>query len=164
MFSNNLDVFLAGAFALGFGGFGLILLLIYVNAQMLIIASRNWPSVEGRIESSRVVRRSTSSGSGHGTNSSYRPEIKYTYSVMGNNYEGKRIGFGVPIGSFESGAKQVVARYPHGTTRTVYYNPQNPAQAVLERKVVNNITALIVTIACLLIGIGSLVMLFYRFM
>jgi len=51
MFSNNLDVFLAGAFALGSGGFGLILLMIYVNAQMLIIASRNWPSVEGQIDS-----------------------------------------------------------------------------------------------------------------
>ncbi len=163
MFANNLDVILAGAFALGFGGFGLILLWIYVNAQMLIIASRNWPSVEGRIESSRV-RRLTHSSEGSETTSSYSPEIKYTYSVMGNNYEGNRISFGVPIGSFESSAKQVVARYPHGTTRMIYYDPQNPARAVLERKVYNNVTALIVTIACLLIGIGSLVVLLYRFM
>ena len=134
---------------------------------MLIVASQNWPSVEGQIESSRV-RRSTSSREGTGaTSSSYRPEIKYTYSVMGNNYEGHRIGFGVPVGSFESAAKQVVARYPHGATRTVYYNPRNPAQAVLERKVVNNGTALIVMIVCLLIGVGSFIytagMLYYRF-
>jgi len=87
---------------------------------------------------------------------SYMPQVKYTYSVTGNTYQGSHIGFGVPISGFESSAKKVVARYRTGATRTVFYNPQNPAQAVLERNMESNATALlIVIIACLLIGIGS---------
>lgn len=154
MYSIWLSVLLGGAFALGFTGFGLIMLLIYISALMRAAASRNWTSVEGRIDSSHVGRVVSSRGRRQST-SNYKPEIKYTYSVTGNAYEGSHIGFGVPILGWQSSAEQVVARYPTGATRTVYYDPQNPAQAVLERKMQNNATALIVIILCLLIGIGS---------
>ena len=156
MFSNWLTVVLAGAFALGFGGFGLIMLLIYSSALMRASASRNWPSVEGRIDSSHVGRVASSRG-GRSSTSNYKPEIKYSYSVKGNSYAGSHIGFGVPILGWQFGAEQVVARYPTGAARTVYYDPQNPAQAVLERKMQNNAAALIVTLACLLVGVGSCV-------
>ena len=156
MYSNWLSVLLGGVFALVFGGFGLIMLLTYISALMRAAASRNWPSVEGRIDSSHVGRVVSSRGRRNST-SNYKPEIKYTYSVTGNAYEGSHIGFGVPILGWQSSAERVVARYPTGATRTVYYNQQNPAQAVLERKMQNNTTALIAIIACLLIGIGSCV-------
>ncbi len=165
MFSNGIDVFIEGAFALGFGGVGLVMLLIYLNAHVRAAASQNWPSVEGQIDSSRVRRMSRSS-SGN-SSSSYFPEVRYTYSVMGNTYQGNHVGFGVPISGFQSSAKQVVGRYPRGATRTVYYNPQNPAQAVLERKVENDLTAVVVIILCLGVGIGTCVFIansFYHFM
>lgn len=148
-------VLLGGAFALGFGAVGLIMLLVYISARMRTAASQNWPSVEARIDESRV-HRMTSTSRGH-TSSSYVPEIKYTYSVMGNAYQGSHIGFGVTMSGWLSSAEKVVARYPEGATRTVYYNPQKPAQAVLERHVENHAMALIVPIVCLLIGIGSCV-------
>jgi hypothetical protein len=163
MTSTWLPVLIGGVFALGFAGFGLVMLLVSISGRMRAAASQNWPSVEGHIDASHVHRILTS---GRSSYTSYAPEVKYTYSVMGNAYQGSRIGFGVTVSGLESSAKQMVARFPTGATRTVYYNPQNPAQAVLERKVENSATALIVAIVCLLVGIGSCVvtayMLYYR--
>jgi hypothetical protein len=165
MSSNWLPVVLGGVFALVFSGFGLLMLLVYVSARMRLAASQNWPSVQGRIDESRVTRL-TSTSQGH-TTSSYAPEVKYTYSVMGTAYQGSHIGFGVSMSGLHPNVEKVVARFPAGETRPVYYNPQKPAQVVLERRMENNVKALIVPIVCLLIGIGSGVvtagMLYYRF-
>jgi hypothetical protein len=117
MFSNWLNILLGGAFALGFGGFGLVMLLIKFSARMRTATSQNWPSVEGRIDVSHVNRMTTS---GRSLMTSYVPEVKYTYSVMGHDYQSSHVGFGVPISGLESSAKQAVARYPIGSTRTVF--------------------------------------------
>lgn len=153
--STGFVVLIEGIVALGFGGFGLVLLLAQLGGHIAATASQNWPSVEGRIVMSRV-HQVTNTSHGHTSHgmTSYMPDVKYTYSVMGNAYQGHRIGFGASMSGSESKARQVVALYSHDATCAVYYNPQNPAQAVLERKVQNNASALIVAIASLLIGIG----------
>jgi hypothetical protein len=61
---------------------------------------------------------------------SYRPIIKYSYSVAGKQYEGKRrrcdeVEFGPRT------AQRIVDGYPVGELVTVYYAPQDPAEAVL---------------------------------
>lgn len=48
-------------------------------------------------------------------------------------YESRKVMPGMEWGG--SGASKVVEKYPAGSTVTVYYNPENPAEALLERDV-----------------------------
>lgn len=90
-----------------------------------------WPSAQGRIVHSRVraVRRKQSDGS---TTVSNAADIEYAFSVGGVEHTGKRIGIGeIPAGSPE--VEAALERYRVGTTGPVFYNPDNPKEAVLER-------------------------------
>jgi hypothetical protein len=61
------------------------------------------------------------------------PAINYSYKVNSKTYQSNVIAAGgYDVGG--SGAPKVVAKYPAGSQVTVYYNPQNPQEAVLEKK------------------------------
>jgi hypothetical protein len=53
--------------------------------------------------------------------------VKYAYSVAGKSYEGNRVK--VEIGTSLSDAE----RYPKGKQVTVFYNPENAEESVLEQ-------------------------------
>jgi hypothetical protein len=55
----------------------------------------------------------------------------YAYQVEGQSYQSQRIYFGGEVGG--SAMTGVIKKYPVGAQVPVYYNPQNPAEAVLER-------------------------------
>lgn len=95
-------------------------------------ASQNWPSTTGRILFSSVEQRRTSNARG-GYSTSYYPVVRYDYTVNGQQYQGGTINFGqVGLGSYNAVA-QKAAQYPVGSMVQVYYNPENPADAVLDR-------------------------------
>jgi hypothetical protein len=99
-------------------------------------ASASWPAVPGQIVSSRTVeeeeRRRDDDGREH-IDRTYRPEIRFTYRVDGNDYAtdtwkpGGTVGSGSP-----KYAEGVVARYAAGQSVQVYYDPAHPDVAVLE--------------------------------
>lgn len=60
------------------------------------------------------------------------PVVMYQYRVNGTDYQSRKISPGMEWGG--SGAPAVVARYPTGSQVSVYYNPDNPTEALLERK------------------------------
>jgi hypothetical protein len=144
----------AGIFTLAFGGIGLIMLLAYFRARVQATASQTWPSVPGQIVTSEV-RHSTSSSDGH-SSTTYSPHIEFTYTVNEQTYQGKHIGFGLTISTSSiSDARKMVYRFAVGSTHKVFYNPQNPVEAVLERKIENSGSALLMAILFLLVGIGA---------
>ena len=75
---------------------------------------------------STLERRSSSEGS-----TGY-PVVQYSYQVGGQAYQSYKLAPGPEVGG--TGAGKVVARYPAGAQVMVFYNPQNPSEAVLERK------------------------------
>jgi hypothetical protein len=90
-----------------------------------------WPSAQGRIVRScmRAVRRQKA---GEATTVSNVPDIEYAFSVGGVEYRGHRIGIGeIAPGSAE--AEAALERYKVGRTGPVFYNPDKPEEAVLER-------------------------------
>jgi Protein of unknown function (DUF3592) len=90
-----------------------------------------WPSAQGRIVQSRMRALQRQQGE-HATTVINVPDIEYVYSVGGIEYKGHRIS----IGDIPAGSRQVEAaleRYCVGRTGPVFYNPENPADAVLER-------------------------------
>ena len=104
-----------------------IFLAIIFFMRRRMAAVSQWPSTMGAISTSYLERRS-SSDSGY-TN---YPVVQYSYQVGGQTYQGMKIAPGPEVGG--TGAGKVVARYPAGAQVMVFYNPQNPSDAVLETK------------------------------
>ena len=104
-----------------------IFLAILFFTRRRMAAVRQWPSTMGTVNTSYLERRSSSEG-GY-TN---YPVVHYSYQVSGQAHQGTKIAPGMEVGG--TGAGKVVARYPAGAQVMVFYNPQNPSDAVLETK------------------------------
>ncbi|WP_166442820.1 DUF3592 domain-containing protein [Phragmitibacter flavus] len=99
--------------------------------------STSWPSVEGRVVATRVVSEYHSKGA--------RPAVGvvYRYEVDGMEYRGERFSHssatpGVPEADEararqEFGTQAAFAAWQPGKRVRVYYDPKDPAQAVLMR-------------------------------
>jgi hypothetical protein len=115
------------------GGLGLI--FIVLNAVFLGIlyftqrkmnAVAKWPYVMGTVKTSTTEYRDSGEGG------AYYPVVHYSYQVSGQPFDGYRIAPGGEIGGV--GAGKVAARYPVGSHVKVFYNPQKPTEAFLEKK------------------------------
>jgi hypothetical protein len=98
--------------------------IFFMRRKMAVVSQ--WPSTMGTVMMSRTETRS--SGEGYAD----YPVVHYSYQVGGQAYQGLKLAPGPEVGG--SGARKVVAKYPSGAQVMVFYNPQNPADAVLERK------------------------------
>ena len=87
-------------------------------------ASLQWPSVPGTVLYSQLVRDSTS---GSGDVETFSPVITYTYIVNGQGLQCSRVNFS------GTKSKKQLATYPKGIPVQVYYDPQQPTTAVLEK-------------------------------
>jgi hypothetical protein len=121
---------------LAFAGYGAAK---FADLRSRIRSARGWHSVTGRVYSSRVLaEESVDVGREPGQLTEraivYRPEIRFEYVVGGREYASKQLRLGEePQLSWPSVAEALVKRYPVGQEVTVYYDPSNPDQAVLER-------------------------------
>jgi hypothetical protein len=104
-----------------------IFLGILVSTQRKMKAVQGWSSTLGTVTNSYLERRRSSKGG----STSY-PVVHYSYQVNGEGHLGRKIAPGMEVGG--SGAGSVVSRYPIGAQVMVFYDPENPSDAVLERK------------------------------
>lgn len=99
------------------------------------IASPGWPTVAGEILEHDVISsdRSATAAGRQGTSTSYLPTVRYRYTVAGETYESDqlRLDFGASYNSY-SEAFDVVGPYMVDLPHDVYYDPADPANAVLE--------------------------------
>jgi hypothetical protein len=120
-------------FAVAFGGPGLFMLIRWgIVPRRRMANSFDWPIAMGTIEQAAVQRAPSSDG-----DNMYRLAIlRYTYTVGGRDYESDQYAFGGTAHTHLSrrAARRIVKRYPVGTVVTVYYNPNDPADAVLEHR------------------------------
>ncbi len=100
-------------------------IIFFMRRRMAAVSK--WPSTMGTVNNSYLERR-RSSDSG----STDYPVVHYSYQVGGQPYQGMKIAPGPDVGG--TGAGKVVTRYPVGAQVMVFYNPQNPSDAVLETK------------------------------
>lgn len=106
--------------------------------------TRRWREAPGRVDRARAVAREVRSRqvrtTGTGPNTEFVTsenlrtrnvaEVSYSFSVGTETYRSKRICLmGEPDGSVSA----VLKRYPEGRIVTVYYNPQDPSECILER-------------------------------
>jgi uncharacterized protein DUF3592 len=105
-----------------------IFLAIIFFMRRRMAAVSQWPSTMGTVNASYLERRHSSGDSG----STNYPVVQYSYQVSGQAYQSTKLAPGPEVGG--TGAGKVVARYPAGAQVMVFYNPQNPSDAVLETK------------------------------
>jgi hypothetical protein len=87
-----------------------------------------WPVTEGMVLESTVA-----SSNDHGRQI-FRPEIHYRYEIGGERFEGHRIQWDLPAGFRKyTRARTLLDGYRAGTRVAVYYDPQRPGIAVLQR-------------------------------
>lgn len=91
------------------------------------LASVSWPTTEGRITRSELVR-TVSDGK-----AMFTSDVGYTYDLDGRSLEGERVWFGDGYRSSNvSEFRRVVAEYPVGRQVRVHYDPLAPENSVLE--------------------------------
>jgi len=123
--------------------------IFFMRRKMAAVSQ--WPSTMGTVMMSTIEQRSSSEG-GY---TDY-PVVQYSYQVGGQAYQSHKLAPGPEVGG--SGAGKVVARYPAGAQVMVFYNPQNPSDAVLERKAPAQwlMWLLLVIFDCILCGIAPI--------
>jgi hypothetical protein len=129
-----------------FGGFfllaGAILLFFAIRTRRKSNASMAWPSTTGQISTASVRQNSSTDEDGH-VNFTYSPVVEYDFSVNGQAFKGRRINYGITASPTKEAAQKEVDRFSVGRQVTVFYNPEKPGEAVLEKKVVTSKVGLI---------------------
>lgn len=101
-------------------------------------ASRRWPSVSGQVVRSEVVSREQTDTEPGTIHIGRRPRVysvalEYAYEVDGTTLKSKRVAFTDSFTKSEGQCEKIAARYPVGSPVTVYYDPEKPTKAVLDR-------------------------------
>jgi hypothetical protein len=111
------------------GGLGYFLYKRNQQSMAYRQSTQTWQITTGTVLMSSV--QSSYSGRSHST----YPVVVYQYEVNGERYQSQRIKAGEQFINVRviGQAEATVTKYPIGATVTVYYNPSNPAEAVLER-------------------------------
>ena len=108
---------------------GIVALPQYLQAKK----SAQWPTTSGVITVSRVqfLDRSGSVWTRRRFEG-YLGDVRYRYSVGATDYFGSRLSFEQAHAACNECWQSALRPYPVGKTVTVYYDPRNPASAVLE--------------------------------
>lgn len=118
----GLGLFLLGAAFLNYG----------ISEIKQAKRSVDWPSVSGTVTTSEKEKRTTTEGTGSSkrTVTYYSAIIDYTYQVDGKTHTSNRIAFG---GQNRHQTTELLNRYPLNKSVDVFYDPDQPAEAVLEK-------------------------------
>lgn len=140
-----------------FGLAGIFVLFQLLKTYFLFKQSQHWSTTEGMVLFSGVD--SQTSVEPEGSNTTYQAKVIYQYIVSGQTYEHNRIAFNSDLRTTNYNKQaELASRYPQGEPITVYYDPDDPEQAVLERKV--SAVLLTLLMAAVFIGISILIALF----
>jgi len=120
---------------------GLFFALFGVYFIALGNESGSWPETQGTIVSVTIRTDSYLAGNAASTPEQkergrrYYPSITYRWEVDGRSFTGSRYRLGTTHEKFEEREQAVVAaaRYRNGAPISVFYDPEDPSQAVLDR-------------------------------
>ncbi len=117
---------------------GICLLGVGFYFQQKAAAIEKWPDITGKVISAKVVESISekslrrNDGASEAT-LSYYPVIEYEYTVKNRKYTSERLSLSVDQKSSPRYLEPILKKYTPGTTVKVYYNPDDPADAVLEK-------------------------------
>lgn len=109
-------------------------IVMFGAAQAESRAAMSWPSTPAHVDESRVEQRMVRNAAAASAQTFYRLVLSFSYEVGGRRYTSDRFSLSGPSESDRlNDMEELQARFPGGSTATAYYDPANPAQAVLDR-------------------------------
>ena len=88
--------------------------------------SKNWTQVQCLVLSSIIEESKNSDG-----DPMFEAKVSYQYHHNGSRYIGNKIYFGYGSSSEKNDSLEIINLLPEGKTISVYFNPENPNEAVL---------------------------------
>jgi hypothetical protein len=125
--------------ALLLGG-GSVLIVWSIQAYRMLEQAQVWPATQAKVTESRVVYY----------HNNYRPVVRYEYTFEGVRYLGRTWRLGYDRTDSRDEAERAIATFPLDSRPTVFVNPADPNQSVLDREHLNG------NVKQLLGGIGVL--------
>ncbi len=116
-------------FSIFFMAFGLWAMIDGTQRAMEGIRARSWPVADGRILLSRYDQWRTQKGI---RIAGLCIDVQYIYQVGDKVYDGHRINSGWRCFGNQKHLEGFLRKYPSGKKVLVHYNPDDPAQALLE--------------------------------
>jgi hypothetical protein len=112
----------------------------YVRTRRLASASLRWPTASGKITRCGVIEEVIEEKTEHDNRPTttrmrhrYQVDLRYAYRVGKRDFNGTEIDWGgTMISGLREVAEKTAARYHPGQSVKVYYDPDQPGQAVLE--------------------------------
>jgi hypothetical protein len=151
--SNSWVLILIILFCLVFIGIGFGMLIKLLKNFSKARYSKNWLSTSGKIISSELDAQTTTDENGYQT-TTYIANILFQYMVNDSAFECDCINFDYGIRTSNMRKEQsIVEQYPIGSQVTVYYDPDEPQQAVLEKRVGGAFTTIMISTVFILIGV-----------
>lgn len=137
-----------GAFAfsgLFFAGGAAVLVMVVLKPVAGFLAARDWNRTVAQVTQSELVHDGESS----------EPLIRYTYTAGGATHEGTRVSWSADKRNFGiREMKDTLARYPIGREITIWHDPGNPSESIINRSHIGlRLETLLFPIPFLLVGI-----------
>ena len=117
--------------------FALVVSAIILAADALVLGkmvpqlrTSRYRATEGVMQASRTVGHPTSTSKGRLL--AHNVFVQYTYSVGGKDYAGTELRHNFIYSGDRGDDDQMLMRYPEGSRVQVFYDPRDPANAVLE--------------------------------
>lgn len=110
------------------------------------LKTNGWPATAGRMIASEVTDFP-------GTNHDYTVNVRYTYEVNGQKFEGDRLRYGNKSYRSWASAKDEQLLFPPGKEVQVYYDPTTPNRSVLIKGIGFSWLALALGLMGLVIGL-----------
>jgi uncharacterized protein DUF3592 len=132
MTESQTAALIAAAVAVVFGCVGGYMLYVGLKNRRLARESALWPATGGTVLAADVSRRTSRDRKRATTSVYYSPNIRYSYTVAGRDYECGVVRFGSLESGSRKSAEEIVTRYPAGATVVVRHDPADPSRATLE--------------------------------
>jgi hypothetical protein len=138
---------------------GVVCVVAFVRGRRQASASMRWPTVAGTVTTSDVIEEAIEDKSNDDKSSirkiyRYQLDLRYAYQIGKRDFVGTAANWGgTAIYGLREMAEQTAGQYRPGQPVTVYYDPEQPGNAVLEpenRK--GSLTLLIVAAICAIFG------------
>ena len=100
----------------------------FVHPVWKMARARSWRATPCVVELSRVARFSAGRGG-----STYSPEVLYRYEAGGETRRASRLEF-LPRSGSRASAEQLAGEHPAGSNSTCFVDPDNPDEAILDRR------------------------------
>ncbi len=127
-----------------------------------------WPDITGKVIATKVVQTTSARSLNRREDSaaqstvSYYPVIEYEYTVNDKRYTSDRLSsqsFDQRLKSSPRYLEPILKKYAPGTAVKVFYNPDNPADAVLEK--VNTMHWIFYVFGTIWLAVWTLALLIY---